>query len=141
VSLKSTLGYVGMVLAIIALVFLAIGVSRTRSLSVRRSTAIGASDERQRLKAIRRADWISAALLLCLALVAFALTLIETGPFFTERSGNIAGAMVLISMIVGLIVAIVLLIRLVALSRALRALGNSRRNYDRRDPPGPTPTR
>ena len=73
---------------------------------------------------IRRADWRSAASLLCLALLAFALTLIGSGPLFTEPSGNVAGGVVMIAGILGLILAIVLVIRYTALSRALRGLDN-----------------
>src|SRR5215472_16418388 len=98
-----------------ALIFLVIGTSRKRLQSAHYSSrALG---EMQRIKAIRRVDWRCAALLLCVALFAFALSLIGTGPFFTEPSGNVAGGIVLIAQIVLLIVGIVLGIRHMDLSR------------------------
>ena len=111
-----------------ALVFLAVGTLRTRSfLEV-------PFEEMQRLKAIRRVDWRSAALLLCIALPAFALSLVESGPFFTGPSGNVAGGVVLIALVVGLIVGIVLGIRYMDLSRTLRAL-DRRSGTDQRSAP------
>jgi len=108
-----------------ALVFLAVGLLRTWPVSVRDSSNSGAAaHEIRRLERIRRADWRSAASLLCFALLAFALTLLGKGPFFTESSGNVAGGVVLIVGILGLILAIVLVIRHMGLSRALRALDN-----------------
>jgi len=53
-------------------------------------------------------------------LLAFALTLLVDGPFFTKSSGNVAGGVVLIAGILGLILAIVLVIRYISLSRAGR---------------------
>jgi uncharacterized membrane protein len=129
VSLSSILDFVGRALLVMALVFLAIGVLRARPVSAQDSSNSGVSaDEIQRLERIWRADWRSAASLLCLALLAFALTLLGNGPFFTESSGNAAGGLVLIAGILGLILAIVLVIRYIALSRALRDLDNRTRN-------------
>ena len=108
-----------------ALVFLAIGVLRTWSVSARDSSNGGVSvTEIQRFERIWRADWTSAAFLLCLALLCFALNLLGSGPFFTQPSGNVAGGVVLITGILGLILAIVLVIRYIGLSRALRGLDN-----------------
>src|SRR2546425_10531533 len=107
-SLSSILGYVS-----IALIFLVIGVARTRR-SYAGTSNIKASiptAEAARLKIIRRADWRCAASLLCAALVAYALSLVGTGPFFTEPSGNATGGVLLIASIVGLILAALLVIR------------------------------
>lgn len=112
-----------------ALIFLVIGTLRMLPVSARGWTSRGVpSDEIQRLATIRRADWRSAASLLCFALLAYALTLLGRGPFFTEPSGNVAGGVVLIAGILGLILAIVLVIRYIGLSHALRALDNRIRN-------------
>jgi len=124
-SLSSILGFVGRALVIMALIFLVIGTLRMLPGSARGSSSREVpSDKIQRLEMIRRADWRSAASLLCLALLAFALTLIGSGPLFTEPSGNVAGGVVMIAGILGLILAIVLVIRYTALSRALRGLDN-----------------
>ena len=128
-SLSSILDFVGRALLVMALVFLAIGVLRARPVAAQDSSNNGVpADEIQRLQAIWRADWRSAASLLCLALLAFALTLLGNGPFFTESSGNVAGGVLLIAGILGLILAIVLVIRYIGLLRALRALDNRVRN-------------
>jgi len=124
-SLSSILDFVGRALVIMAFIFLVIGTLRMLPASARGSSSGEMpSGKVQRLETIRRADWRSAASLLCLALLAFALTLIGSGPLFTEPSGNVAGGVVLIAGILGLILAIVLVIRYMALSRALRALDN-----------------
>jgi len=117
-----------------ALVFFVIGTLRTPSSPPHSSDVEVPSEEIQRLKAIRRVDWRSAALLLCIALPAFALSLIEGGPFFTAPSGNVAGGVVLIALIVGLIVGIVLGIRYMDLSHTLRALDH-RSGIDQRSAP------
>jgi uncharacterized membrane protein len=92
VSLQSTLSYLGIALIVMALIFFVIGSLRARSQSARDSSGAEAPLENmQRLKAIRRVDWRSAALLLCVALFAIALSLMEIGPFFTGPSGNVAG--------------------------------------------------
>jgi len=119
VSLSSILAYIGMVLAILAATFFLIGALRTR-LSIQ-SSRVGESlsKEFDRQKIIRRADWRCAASLLSIAFLSLALSLIGR-PFFTERSGNIAGGAVLIAAIVAFLLAIVLIIRYVDLSRALR---------------------
>ena len=112
-----------------AFIFLVIGTLRMLPVSDRRSSSREVPpDEIKRLVTIRRADWRSAASLLCLAFLAFALTLIGSGPLFTEPSGNVAGGVVLIAGILGLILAIVLVIRYIGLSHALRALDNRIRN-------------
>jgi uncharacterized membrane protein len=119
VSLSSVLTHVVMDIAFLAFIFLVIGAAR-----MPRQSTLGAlsAEEIQRLKAIRRADWRSAVLLLGIALLTWTTTLIGRGPFFDERSGNVAGGMLLIAGIVGLILVIVLLIRYMGLSRALRTL-------------------
>jgi len=123
VSLSSILSWLGLALVAMASIFLVTGTLRTRSARHSSGTEVP-SEEMQRLKAIRRVDWRSAALLVCVALVAFALSLSESGPFFTGPSGNVAGGVMLIALIVGLIVGIVLGIRHMDLSRTLRALDN-----------------
>jgi hypothetical protein len=121
VSLSSVLRYVSVALIYLAFIFLVIGVARTRrtnagpSLEASIPTVAAA-----RLKIIRRADWRCAAWLLCAALVAYALSLVGTGPLFTEPSGNVAGGFLLIAGIVCLILAALLVFRHVGLHRALR---------------------
>lgn len=89
----------------------------------RRSTRGGLpAEEIQRLKAFRRADWTAAVLLVGIALLALASTLIGSGPIFEEPSGNVADGVLLIAGMVGFILAIVLLIRYMALSHAPRGL-------------------
>jgi len=113
--------YVSVALIFLAFVFLVIGVARTRRTNAVPSleTSIPAVAA-ARLKIIRRADWRCAAWLLCAALVAYASSLVGTGPFFTEPSGNVAGGFLLIAGIVGLILAALLVVRHIGLYRALR---------------------
>lgn len=121
-SLSSILSYIGVALAILALLFLLIGALRTDAPSnppCRGRESL--SRESQRLKAIRRADWRCAASLLFFAFLAFVLSLIGR-PFFTESSGNIAGGALLIAALVALLLVLVLIIRYIELSRALHAL-------------------
>ena len=75
-----------------------------------------------RLRAVQRADWKCGAGLLGVALIACAIDLFGTGPYFYEPSGNTAGGVVLVAVLVGLVVIIALLVRHATLSRALRKL-------------------
>ena len=125
-SLSSILDYIGTALLALAFVFLVLAALRMSSLSARRSSRRESLPKiSERLQAIRRADWKCAAWLCCIALAAFALSVLGSGPFFTEPSGNTAGGAVLISGVVGLLLAIVLIIRYMNLSRALRAMDDS----------------
>jgi len=123
VSLSTILDYLAIGSVVTAFIFVVIGAARIR----RRPIGFPA-EEVHRLKALRRADWRSAASLFCIAFLAFALSVTERGTFFTQPSGNTAGGLLLVAAIFGLILALVLLIRYIAVSRALRALDHHARD-------------
>jgi hypothetical protein len=123
VSLSTILDYLAIASVAVAFIFVVIGAARTRR------HAIGfPAEEVYRLKALRRADWRSAASLLCIAFLSFALSVAERGTFFTQPSGNTAGGLLLVAAIFGLILALVLSIRYLEVSRALRALNHRTRD-------------
>src|SRR6266404_6531158 len=105
------------VLIFLAFIFFLIGVARAgRTFERPSSTKAGIpAVSVERLRIIRRADWRCAASLLYAALVAYALTLVGTGPLFTEASGNVAGGVLLIAGIVGLILVALHLVRHIGL--------------------------
>ncbi len=121
VSLAVILAYVGSALAFLAVVFLLIGAIRTSRLRLPRiKTGVVASD--LRLLALRRADWRCARHLLYLAIFLMVISLVSTGAFFTEPSGNVAGGALLSGALVGLLCVVVLVGRHRFLSRALSDL-------------------
>jgi hypothetical protein len=116
--------YLSIALVSVAFIFLVIGLARTVRLSAGPpgSEARIATTEVERLRRIQRVDWKCSVSLLGVAVVAYVVASLGTGPFFTEPSGNIAGGVLLIAAVVGLVLAILLLIRHIGLSRALRDL-------------------
>ena len=131
-ALSSVLRYLGVALLCFAGAFFLIGVLRTAGHASPRK---GGNQEPEMLRArlVRRADWTCSAALLTVALVAFATSVIGTGPVFTQPSGNLSGAVVLIAALTANVLATVLLIRYLILSRALRDFDNSPAG---RRPPG-----
>jgi len=78
-----------------------------------------------RARLVRRADWSCSAALLAVALVAFAASVIGARPVFTQPSGNMSGAVVLIATLTAIVLGVVLLIRYLILSRVLRDFDDS----------------
>jgi hypothetical protein len=122
-ALSSLLNYLGLALLCFAGAFFMTGLARTARYATR---SLGRKSDNQdvelmRVRLVQRADWNCSAGLLAIALVAFATSLIGTGPFFTRPSGNTAGAVILIAALSVIILIIALLVRYLSLSRALRA--------------------
>jgi hypothetical protein len=123
-TLSAILTYTSAELALVALIFFLIGFARSgwRIAPPPSRTTHDDGTEVARVRAIQRADWKCAAGLLGVAFVAYALKHYGTGAYFDEPSGNIAGGMLLVAVLVGLITIIALIARQLTLSRALRKL-------------------
>ena len=127
-AISSLLNYLGVALLCFAGVFFLIGRART----ARHTTIVPAyknknqDNELLRARLVQRADWYCSGGLLAVALIAFAMSLIGSGPLFTRPSGNTAGAVLLIVALVTIILISALLVRYLSLSRALRDFDNKR---------------
>ena len=119
-STASLVLFLGIALTFAALMFFLVGLGRTVPLATwRRRKAVRGKDL-ERLRIVQRVDWQCAASLIGVALVAIAASRLGTGPAFTEPSGNAAGAVLLIAMIVFAVVLVTLFFRHVIVSRRLR---------------------
>lgn len=123
-SLSALLTYTGVALALVAFIFFLIGCARYdwRIAPPVNKTRHVDRTELARIRALQRADWTCAVLLIVVALVAYISPLFGAGPYFNEPSGNIAGGVLLIAGIVSLATIIALLVRHLTVSRALRKL-------------------
>lgn len=123
-ALSSVLRYLGVALVCFAGAFFLIGAARTAGHTSPRK---GSNQDTQMLRArlVRRADWSCGVGVLAVALAAFVTSVIGTGPVFTQPSGNMAGAVVLIATLTAIVLGVVLLTRYLILSRALRDFDNS----------------
>ena len=123
-TLSSILTDTSTALAFVAFAFLLMGFARKRRAKARPNdrTSNAGGTELMRRRAVQQADWKCGAVLLGLALVAYATTLIGNGAYYDEPSGNMAGGVLLIAGVVGSIVFIALIVRHVYLSHALREL-------------------
>ena len=128
-TLSTLLQSMSLALIAIALLFLLKGAARMSRLVRSRLEADGATAQREvvRRRALRRADRSCAFVLLAVALMAFVVGRVGSGPLFTEPSGNRAGGVVLIVVIGSVVLLAALIVRHFVLSRALRRLKHPRR--------------
>ncbi len=124
VTLLALLQSTSFALAAIGLLFLLKGAAHELAPARSRveADAANAGQELARGRALRRADWSCAAVLLGIALIAFVAGRAGSGPLFTEPSGNRAGGIVLMAIIVFVVLLVALIVREIVLSRALRRL-------------------
>jgi FtsH-binding integral membrane protein len=107
----------GIALAIVALAFCLIPMARAFV-----ATRGDRSDLAERARAIRRVDWLLTLALLAIALLAIIVSVVGNGSTFSEPSGNFAGAVVLMAIILFVVVFAALAIRQSVISRARRRL-------------------
>jgi len=133
-AVSSLLKYLGIVLLCVAGILFLFGLARTRRHTAALSKRKGEypAPELLRARLVQRADWYCGGGLVAVALIAFVTSLIGTGRFFTQPSGNTAGAVILIAVVATIILVIALWVRHVRLSRALRDLDAGQASRDPR---------
>ena len=129
-TLAALLSLLSAALSFVALVFFAVGLARTIPAAWWRSRSVDGEDA-QRLRIAQRAEWQCAAGLIGVALVAVVASWLGTGPAFTEPSGNVAGGVLLIALLVSGVVLVTLFFRHVIVSHALRKLNVSDQRSNR----------
>jgi hypothetical protein len=131
-ALSSLLKYLGVVLLCFAGILFLLGLARTRRNTAALSKRKGEypAPELLRAQLVRRADWYCGGGLAAVALIAFVTSLIGTGRFFTQPSGNTAGAVILIAVVTTIILVIALWVRHVSLLRAVRNLDAGQASRD-----------
>ena len=117
VTLSRLLLYLGIAFAIIALAFCLVPMARTPV--ARRDGRLGLAE---RACAIRRIDWISGLVILAIALLDIIFSVVGNGRVFSEPSGNAAGAVVLMALILVIVVFVALVIRQTVIYRARKRL-------------------
>ncbi len=95
---NALLSYLGVALVFAATVFFVVGIARSRNpIRASRGKAATAADDHA-LLAAQRADVVCGTVLLAIALLAEVISVAHGGPASGEPSGNLGGAVVVISL-------------------------------------------